>query len=79
MTPRQSPFDPALNRVDVTLEVVEGPKTIVEFVGRDALKESELREKLTFAEAPVLDEVEVGRAPSSSCGPIARPAITSSR
>ena len=59
VTPRQSPFDPALNRVDVTLEVVEGPKTIVEFVGRDALKESELREKLTFTEAPVLDEVEV--------------------
>jgi outer membrane protein insertion porin family len=59
VTPRQSTFDPALNRVDVTLEVVEGPKTIVEFVGRDALKESELREKLTFAEAPVLDEVEV--------------------
>jgi outer membrane protein insertion porin family len=59
VTTRQSPFDPALNRVDVTLEVVEGPKTIVEFVGRDALKEAELREKLTFAEAPVLDEVEV--------------------
>jgi outer membrane protein insertion porin family len=59
MTPRQSTFDPALNRVDVTLEVVEGPKTIVEFVGRDALKESELREKLTFGEAPVLDDIEV--------------------
>jgi len=59
VTPRQSPYDPALNRIDVTLEVVEGPKTIVEFIGRDALKESELREKLTFAEAPVLDEVEV--------------------
>src|SRR5262249_32638145 len=57
--PRQSPFDPALNRIDVTLEVVEGPKTIVEFIGRDALKESELRERLTFGEAPVLDEVEV--------------------
>src|SRR5262245_27000448 len=59
MTPRQSTFDPALNRVDVTLEVVEGAKTIVEFVGRDALKESELREKLTFGEAPVLDDIEV--------------------
>src|SRR5262245_5726786 len=59
VTPRQSPFDPALNRIDVTLEIVEGPKTIVEFVGRDALKESALREKLTFGEAPVLDEVEV--------------------
>jgi outer membrane protein insertion porin family len=59
VTPRQSPFDPALNRIDVTLEVVEGPKTIVEFIGRDALKEAELREKLTFGDAPVLDEIEV--------------------
>ena len=59
VTTRESAFDPALNRVDITLQVVEGPKTLVEFIGRDALKESELRERLTFAEAPVLDEIEV--------------------
>ena len=59
VTTHESAFDPALNRVDITLQVVEGPQTIVEFVGRDALKESELREKLTFGEAPVLDEIEV--------------------
>jgi outer membrane protein insertion porin family len=59
VTPQQSPWDPAANRVDLTLQVVEGPLTLVKFVGRHELKEKLLRERLTFAEAPVVDEVEV--------------------
>lgn len=59
VTPQQSPWDPAVNRVDLTLQVVEGPLTLIKFEGRHELKEKLLRERLTFAEAPVVDAVEV--------------------
>jgi outer membrane protein insertion porin family len=59
VTPQQSPWDPTVGHVDLTLQVVEGPLTLVKFVGRQALEDKRLRERLTFAEAPVVDEVEV--------------------
>ena len=59
VTPEQSTWDPVGNRVDLTLRVVEGPLTLVKFVGRHELEDKLLRERLTLAEAPVVDEVEV--------------------
>jgi outer membrane protein insertion porin family len=59
VTPRRSDWDPAINHVDVTIEVVEGPLTRVEFRGRHELSEETLRERLTFAGAPVVDAIEV--------------------
>jgi outer membrane protein insertion porin family len=52
-------FDAATNSVDLTLEVIEGPPTRVEFTGRDALKEAALRERMVFADDRIVDDVEV--------------------
>ena len=59
VTPREPTWDAATNRIDVTVQVVEGPMTRVEFAGRKALGEEALRERLTFADDRVVDEVEV--------------------
>jgi outer membrane protein insertion porin family len=56
---REPVFDAATNRVDLTVEVIEGPSTIVEFVGRNALTEAALRERMVFADDRIVDEVEV--------------------
>ena len=52
-------FDPATGRVDLTVQVVEGPHTRVEFVGRDALTEVALRARMVFADDRTVDDVEV--------------------
>ena len=59
VTAREPAWDPATHHVDITVQVVEGPHTKVEFTGREALSEKALRERLTFADARVVDEVEV--------------------
>ncbi len=59
VTAHEPAWDPATNRADLTVDVVEGPVTRVEFVGRQALAEPLLRERLTFGDAQVVDEVEV--------------------
>jgi outer membrane protein insertion porin family len=56
---REPAFDAATNRVDLTVEVIEGPPTTVEFGGRDALTEAALRERMVFADDRIVDEVEV--------------------
>jgi len=58
-TSREPAWDAATHRVDVTVQIVEGPKTIVEFSGREALSEKDLREHLTFADSRIVDDVEV--------------------
>jgi outer membrane protein assembly complex protein YaeT len=52
-------FDAAGNTVDLTVEVIEGPKTRVEFVGRAALAEALLRDRLVFGDDRTVDDVEV--------------------
>jgi hypothetical protein len=49
----------ATNRVDVVVQLVEGPLTQVELVGRKALSEAVVRERLAFADSRVVDEFEV--------------------
>mgnify|MGYP003694019127 CR=1 FL=1 len=53
------PSTRATNTVDLTVEVIEGPLTIVEFLGREALKEAALRERLVFGDDRIVDDVEV--------------------
>ncbi|MGH7302825.1 MAG: POTRA domain-containing protein, partial [Candidatus Rokuibacteriota bacterium] len=52
-------FDAATDRVDLTVQVVEGPRTRVEFVGRAALTEAALRERMVFADDRIVDDVEL--------------------
>src|SRR5262249_2881911 len=59
VTAPEPAFDPATNTVDLTVQVAEGPLTRVELVGRDALAETALKERMTFADDRVVDEVEV--------------------
>jgi outer membrane protein insertion porin family len=59
VTPRDPVWNQATNRVDLTVQVAEGPLTRVEFAGRQALPEKTLREHLTFADSGIVDEVEV--------------------
>jgi len=59
VTAGEPAWDPATHHVAITVQVVEGPLTKVEFTGREALSEKALRERLTFADARIVDEVEV--------------------
>jgi outer membrane protein insertion porin family len=59
VTAREPAWDPATNRVDVAVEVVEGALTRVEFAGRQALAAKALRERLTFAEGGTVDDFEL--------------------
>ena len=59
VTAGEPAWDPATHHVDITVQVVEGPHTKVEFTGRETLSEKALRERLTFADTRVVDEVEV--------------------
>ncbi|HSF05430.1 MAG TPA: POTRA domain-containing protein, partial [Methylomirabilota bacterium] len=59
VTALEPAWDRATNRVDLTVQVVEGPLTRVEFSGRNALPEKALRERLTFADGRAVDQVEV--------------------
>ena len=59
VSPQEPAWDRATNRVDVVVQVIEGPLTQVEFVGRKALSEAVLRERLAFADSHVVDEFEV--------------------
>jgi len=59
VTASEPAYDPATNEVDIKLQVIEGPLTRVEFVGRHALEETALRERLVFADDHIVDEVEV--------------------
>lgn len=51
--------DRANHRVDLELDVREGPKYVVEFAGNEGLKDSVLRQQLTFAASGTVDETEV--------------------
>ena len=59
VTSREPAFDAATNKVDLTVQVVEGPLTVVEFIGREALTEAQLRERLLFGDDRIVDDVEV--------------------
>ena len=59
VTTLEPAFDPATNTVDLSLQIAEGPLTRVQFVGREALAEAVLRERLVFADDHIVDEVEV--------------------
>jgi outer membrane protein insertion porin family len=59
VTAREPVWNAATHQVDITVQVVEGPHTTVEFRDREALSEKALRERLTFADARIVDEVEV--------------------
>ena len=59
VTAREPAWNAATHQVDITVQVVEGPHTTVEFRDREALSEKALRERLTFADARIVDEVEV--------------------
>jgi outer membrane protein insertion porin family len=59
VTAPEPAWDAATHQIDITVQVVEGPHTKVEFTGREALSEKALRERLTFADARIVDEVEV--------------------
>ncbi len=59
VTAREPAWDRATNRVDLTVQVAEGPLTTLEFSGREALPEKALRERLTFADSGAVDEIEV--------------------
>ena len=50
---------PDARSVRVVLAVSEGPRLRVEFTGNEAIADADLRERLTFAAAGVVDEVEV--------------------
>lgn len=49
---------PEANRVDVEVRITAGPRYRVEFQGRSALSESDLRSRLTFAESGSADTFE---------------------
>ena len=51
-------WDPATNRVPLDIEAGLGPQYTVSFSGVMALKEATLRDKLSFADAGVVDELE---------------------
>ncbi len=59
LSPQEPAWDRATNRVDVVVQVVEGPLTQVEFIGRKALREAALKERLVFGDSRVVDEFEV--------------------
>jgi len=52
-------LDNAAHRVNLRIDVVEGPKFQVEFRGNDKLGDSVLRDQLVFAASGVVDEAEV--------------------
>lgn len=52
-------WDRASNRVTLDIRVHEGPRTRIEMTGNAALPAAELRPRLTFADAGVVDEIEV--------------------
>jgi len=56
---REPAFDAATNKVDLVVEVIEGPLTVVEFIGREKLTEAQLRERLVFGDDRIVDDVEV--------------------
>lgn len=51
--------DTARNRIPLTLHVAEGPHVAVEFPGAATLPHALLRERLTFTDSGVVDEVEM--------------------
>src|SRR5262249_11248362 len=51
-------WDPASNRVDLTVTVTAGPRFRVELEGRSALSEKTLRSRLTFPLSGVVDQFE---------------------
>ncbi len=57
--PQPPIWDASTNSVSVTLEGSQGPRYQVEFRGVEALRESRLRARLTFAEAGIVDEGEI--------------------
>jgi outer membrane protein insertion porin family len=59
VTARDPVWSQATNRVDLTVQVVEGPLTRIEFVGRQALPEKALHQRLTFGDSRIVDEVEL--------------------
>src|SRR5262245_58560013 len=59
VSPKEPAWDRDTDRVDVVVQVVEGPLTHVELVGRTALSEAVVRERLAFADSRVVDEFEV--------------------
>jgi outer membrane protein insertion porin family len=59
VTARDPVWNQATNQVDLTVQVAEGPLTRVEFAGRQALPEKALRERLTFPDSRIVDDVEV--------------------
>ncbi|HXZ44041.1 MAG TPA: outer membrane protein assembly factor BamA [archaeon] len=52
-------WDQVTNQVDFDLEITPGPSYKVEFTGNATVKESVLREALTFAVSGVVDDLEV--------------------
>jgi outer membrane protein insertion porin family len=59
VTAAPSVWDAATNRIDLALEVEEGPRLRTEFTGNKAIKAAELRERLTFAATGTVDDAEV--------------------
>jgi len=52
-------YEAASNKIDLAVQVVEGPLTVVEFIGREALTEAALRDRLVFGDDRIVDDVEV--------------------
>jgi outer membrane protein insertion porin family len=59
LTPRDPVWHQETNQVDLSVQVSEGPLTRVEFAGQQALPEKTLRERLTFGDSRIVDDVEV--------------------
>ena len=59
VTAAPSVWDAATNRIALTLEVEEGPRLRVELSGNKALKDADLRERMTFAATGIVDDAEV--------------------
>ena len=52
-------WDAATNRVPVTLRVEEGVRVTVEIDGASAIEEADIRERLTFADTGIVDDIEL--------------------
>ncbi len=59
LTPGAARWDPASNEVSIEIAVRDGPRYRVQLEGMKAMRESRLRDRLTFSESGIVDDFEV--------------------
>ncbi len=59
LTPGAPRWDPASNELSIEIAVHDGPRYRLQLEGAEAIRESRLRDRLTFSESGIVDDFEV--------------------